>query len=454
MKKLDMSHETKLKTKNEVKTAKKIGFKRLGYKRLGFIVVPSLAAAIALMTFLTGIFPNLGTARVYARDLMKGIKPQKIETVELKEQFIQSTADFSLELFKASYSKNENSLLSPTSVFLALGMTANGADSNTLKEFEALLGKNKINILDLNAYYNSLSKELIRVESGKVNLANSIWYTQDKSLNVKKDFLQVNADYYNASAYEADFNSKQTVSDINNWVKNNTHNLIDKIVEGIDADTIMYLINTVYFEDQWENPYKKQDVSSAPFKLINGTEKPVDFMHSEEQGYLKDDKVQGFIKPYKSGKYSFIALLPNEGISLDSYISSLSGDSFIKLLKNKSNESVRASLPKFKMEYKVDLVDPLKHMGLKECFERGNADFTKMASSSEGNIYVGDVLHKTTITVDTQGTKAGAVTKVEMKDTSMPKVQVINLNRPFVYAIVDNDTKLPLFIGTMLNPEL
>jgi serpin B len=92
-------------------------------------------------------------------------------------------------------------------------------------------------------------------------------------------------------------------------------------------------------------------------------------------------------------------------------------------------------------------------MGLKDCFDGGKADFSKMAGGAD-NIYVSDVLHKTFISVDTQGTKAGAVTKVEMKALSMVQnPHTITLNRPFVYAIVDNDTNLPLFIGMMMNPE-
>ncbi len=138
-------------------------------------------------------------------------------------------------------------------------------------------------------------------------------------------------------------------------------------------------------------------------------------MNSEETGYLKDDKAEGFTKSYENGKYSFVALLPNENISIDNYISSLSGDSFINILKNQSKDNVVASLPKFKSEYKIELVEPLKQMGLKECFDPIKANFTKMINSKTDNIYVGKVLHKTFITVDTEGTKAAAVTKVEIE---------------------------------------
>ena len=423
-------------------------------KWLGIIGVPTAAAVVAFIVLFTGILSNGGTAKVYASDLMKTITAKKVDTVPLKNDFIGDTANFSVELFKKAYTKGENSLVSPTSVFLALGMTANGADGNTLKEFEALLGNSGINIKDLNNYYNSLSKKLTTIESGKVNIANSIWYRQNESLNINQDFLQTNSNYYNASAYKADFNSTETVKDINNWVKNNTGNLIDKIIDNIDGSAIMYLINAVYFEDQWKKPYAKEAIRKDNFKLIDGTMHPADFMYSEEVGYLKDNKAQGFIKPYKNGKYSFVALLPNEGIAMEDYVASLSGDNFTNLMKNKSGDMVSAALPKFKSAYEIKLKDSLMKMGLKDCFHGGKANFTKMGSSNIGNIYVDTVLHKTFITVDDKGTKAGAVTSVEMRVTSMPMTHSIILNRPFVYAIVDNETNLPLFIGTMLKPEI
>ena len=448
--KLDISEESKNRLRYEVKIVNKIN-----YKRLGFWGVPAVAAIVACIMLFTSIFPSGGTITVYAGDLMKGITAQKVESVELNEELIQSTADFSIELFKHAYSKDGNSLVSPTSVYLALGMTANGAAGNTLKEFEILLGKRDINVKDLNLYYNSLAKKLTNSKNGKVNIANSIWYSNDKPLYVKKDFLQINADYYNASAYAADFKSEQTVKDINNWVKTNTGNLIDKIIDEINYNTIMYLINTVYFENQWENAYKKEEIKKDTFKLVNGTKLLTNFMFSKEYTYLKDDKAEGFIKPYKDGKYSFVALLPNEGVSIDNYVASLSGESFMRIIKNKSKTSVRAAIPKFKSEYNINLVNPLKEMGLKDCFVYGKANFTKMANNPKGEIYVDNILHKTFITVDELGTKAGAISSVEMTLESSPLIaHSIILNRPFVYAIVDNETNLPLFLGTMMKPEI
>jgi serpin B len=134
-------------------------------------------------------------------------------------------------------------------------------------------------------------------------------------------------------------------------------------------------------------------------------------------------------------------------------VASLSGSSFTNLIKDKSEGNVNAGIPKFKSEYSIELVEPLKEIGLKECFDDKKANFSKMVNGLKDNIYVSDVLHKTFISVDTEGTKAAAATKVEMRTKGAPLIlKSIILNRPFVYAIVDNETKLPLFIGTMVEP--
>ncbi|GKX67939.1 serpin family protein [Inconstantimicrobium mannanitabidum] len=425
---------------------------KINFRIAKFWIIPAVVAVVAII-FFVWIFSKENTLNVSAQDLMKGVNHNKVDTVKLKDEFLKSTTDFSVDLFKQSYDKNENSLVSPTSVYLALGMTANGADGNTLKEFQKLLGKYGLNTKDLNSYYKTLAENLTKVNAGKVSISNSIWYNDDKTIDIKKDFLQTNADYYNASLYKSNFKSSEIVNDINNWVKFNTGKKIDKIVETVDPKTVMYLINTIYFEEKWENIYETKDVHEGSFQLADGKRKSASFMHSAEIGYLSDNMGEGFIKHYKDGKYSFMALLPKENISIESYVNSLSGESFNKLLKNKADEMVVAELPKFKAEYSVRLITTLQKMGLNDCFSIEKANFAPMGSSKQGNIYIEDVLHKTFISVDTEGTKAAAATKVEMKSGAAPSKHFIKLNCPFVYAIIDNETNLPIFIGTMMNPE-
>jgi serpin B len=330
-------------------------------------------------------------------------------------------------------------------------MTANGADNETLSQMEKVLG-NDISLEELNQYLYSYVKSLPSEKKSKLNIADSIWFNDGQNnLTVEKDFLQKNADFYNASILKSAFDDK-TLQDINKWVKTNTDGMIDKILDKIDQNTVMYLINAIVFDAEWKTVYNKEDVNKGDFIGAGGIKKAVDFMSSEEQLYLDDGKATGFIKSYFNDKYRFVALLPNEDISIGDYIKTLTGESFLNTVNNASKSAVNATMPKFKYEYSIKMNDALKESGMPDAFSEDNADFQKLGKSPKGNIFIGEVLHKTFISVDELGTKAGAVTKVEMSTTSVRETKSVRLDRPFVYAIIDSSTNLPVFIGTVMNP--
>ena len=167
--------------------------------------------------------------------------------------------------------------------------------------------------------------------------------------------------------------------------------------------------------------------------------------NSTENGYLNDGKATGFIKPYSSG-YSFVAMMPDEGVSLDEYIEKMAFSGVFEQIKNGNDEPVMVTMPKFSAEYSTELSDVLKAMGMNDAFDMDQADFSGIADVNKGELYISRVIHKTAINVDEKGTKAGAATAVEMK-TNGAFLNAVYLNRPFVYMIVDNQTCLPLFIG-------
>ncbi len=392
------------------------------------------------------------TVKAKAANLLDGITATKVNERLFDESFIASNADFSLKVFKKSIKENENSLISPLSIMLALAMTANGADGQTKKEMEELLG-GKIKLDELNEYLYSYVKNLPSDKKYKLKIANSIWFRDNESqLTVEKDFLQTNANYYNAATYKSAFDN-QTVNDINNWVKKNTDGMIGKILDEIDKNTVMYLINALAFDAEWDTIYEKQSVKDSIFHAINGSVRSVEMMSSKESQYIDAGKATGFIKNYKDGKYSFVALLPNEDIDINEYIASLTGEDFMLAISNAESATVSAQLPKFSFEYSIKMNDALSLLGMPTAFDKNSADFSKIGSSTNGNIFIGNVIHKTFISVDELGTKAGAVTKVEMNTTSAPNMNIkyVKLDRPFVYAIIDNTTKLPFFIGTVMD---
>ena len=230
------------------------------------------------------------------------------------------------------------------------------------------------------------------------------------------------------------------------WVSDNTDGMIDKILDNIPDEAIMYLINAVSFDAEWGNVYKENDIADGKFtnsedKLMNVT-----MMHSTESIYLESDGCKGFIKQYKGGKYSFAALLPDNDIA--SFISSLSGEKLCRILSSTESCSVETKLPKFSNEYSDTLNNALSQLGMPTAFDENNADFSGIGKSTVGNISIGKVIHKTKIEVNEKGTKAGAAALVEMVDNAcaINEKQVI-LDRPFMYMILDNETMLPLFAG-------
>jgi serpin B len=266
-----------------------------------------------------------------------------------------------------------------------------------------------------------------------------------------KDFLQIIADYYKADIFKAAFDSS-TVNDINNWVKSKTNGMIDKILNKIDPEDVMYLINAVAFDAEWETVYEKASVHEDIFTDVYGNRQKVEFMNSEENMYIEEENAVGFVKPYAKNHYSFVAILPDENIFVNEYIKTLTGQKFIDLIKNAKITLVRASLPKFKYEYTIKMNETLESLGMTDAFLPDKADFSKLGKSDIGNLYISEVLHKTFISVDELGTKAGAVTSVDITAAGIPvNFKTVKLNRPFIFAIIDNSTNLPIFIGTVLS---
>lgn len=405
------------------------------------------AVILCMSVLVTGVMSISGCGtKVQAANLMEGIAAKPVSGKAADDAFKNSSADFAIKLFQQTRDDNKNSLISQLSVMLALSMTANGAKGETLAQMEALLGGD-IPMETLNEYLYSYIKALPSEKTAKLNITNSIWF-KDNGFTAEKAFLQKNADYYGAEAYKSAFDRK-TLRDINNRVKKNTDGMIEKIIDDFDPSAVMYLINTVLFDAEWENIYKKDEVRDGTFTALDGTKKTVPMMYSEEHSYLDDGKATGFIKPYKNG-YSFVALLPNEGVSLGEYAASMTGKSYIDTIKNAKDVPVETIIPKFSYDYDIEMSGALKALGMSLPFDPEKADFSALGYYESGNIFISRVLHKAYITVDEKGTKAGAATAADIKANSdTGGLYSVTLDRPFIYAVTDNATGLPVFIGTV-----
>lgn len=386
-------------------------------------------------------------------DLMAGIHPRRTEDrADRNGPGADASAEFGLELLRRSMEAQpgEAVLISPLSVLSALAMAAGGASGETLDQMEEAFG---LPVSELREWLSAYSRGLPSGEKALFHQANSLWL-REKAVEVEKEFLQQNADYFGANVYQRPFDGA-TLDEINGWVNEHTHEMIPKILSELSPEAVLVLANALAFEGEWEEIYDDNDVHGMRFTLEDGTETQVDMMCSTEMRYLQDGGAQGFLKPYAGGKYAFAALLPPEGQSLTDYLSGLTGERLRAVLAAAEERVVLAGLPKFETEYRTQLNDMLKSMGVTDAFDPDRADFSQMGRAAGGwPLYIGQVVHKTYLSVFEQGTKAGAATAVVMEAGSamLDEPLRVYLDRPFLYTIVDTETCTPIFIGTMLNP--
>lgn len=422
--------------------------KRLyGFKKSAALV---LAAVMLLSVSGCGTYKSSSVKTVKSEELTGAAgtgEGDDVQNVSLDDVFIGGTAEFAVNLLKNSVSDKDNSMVSPLSVLLALAMTANGAEGETLKQMESTLCGG-VSIKELNRYCKTYAGQLLNSQKTRFSIANSIWVRDN--FDVREDFLTVNNTFYGASVYKAPFDDS-TVNDINKWVYDKTQKMIDGVVEEIDEDTVMYLINAIAFEAEWQKVYEEGQTRENHFIEEGGRQYDVDMMFSEEDIYIEDKNATGFVKNYLDG-YAFVALRPKDGVTLDEYINSMSGEGFLKMLENKKSALVYAGLPKFESEYSLEMKKVLSQMGMPIAFDKQRADFSGMNALEQ--LYIDSVIHKTYIKVDERGTKAGAVTSVTVKNESMPSEYYnVTLDKPFVYAIVDTQTNLPVFMGAVRTLE-
>ena len=388
---------------------------------------------------------------VKAKNLMDGITSNESTVMRNLSEYNPIVAEFALNLFKSCNENGKNTLISPVSVLSALAMTYNGADGRTYEQMEDVIG---MAADDINLYFHSYMNKLPQDKNCKLSLANSIWLTDDDRFTVNKDFLQTNGDYYGADIYKVLFNNK-TCDEINDWIKDKTEGMIPKILDAIPDDAVMYLVNALAFEAEWAEVYYEEDVRDGVFTDEKGNKSDVEFMYGSDYVYYEDEYATGFMKYYKDCKYGFVALLPNEGVSVSGYMDTLSGEKLYSMLANPIYATVHTSIPKFETDYDVEMGKTLKEMGMTDAFNYNEANFGRFGVFKERNIFIGRVLHKTYISVGEKGTKAGAATVIEMAAGSAiddpSDIKTVNLNRPFVYMIVDCENNIPLFIGTMMD---
>ena len=371
--------------------------------------------------------------------------------------------NFSINLIKEiNKQREENYLISPYSIEIALNMLRDGARGNTKDEIDSVIYNRKINSI---------------IVKNRIGVANAAFIRNKYKNYVEKDYYDTLKNSYNAEILYDEFNTPEV---INNWVNDKTSGMIKKVVDEIDDDFVLGLANALAIDVEWENQFECNNTNSEKFTKSDGTGINVEMMHSDyktsDYKYIELANAKGIIIPYRrydsetgeenytgDSRLEFIGLLPNDNIN--SFINSLTIDTLDNLDSNSreasSDLTIRLSLPRFNYEYDLkDFSSILYNMGIRDAFDPVNADFTGIIERNNevDNLYVGVAVHKTYIDLNEKGTKAAAVTYFGMKDSASmaDKSEIIDIsfNKPFVYMIRDVETKEILFFGTVYEPNL
>ena len=344
---------------------------------------------------------------------------------------------FGLKLLQSTEQTGESTLLSPLSVTLALSMAANGAEGETLAQFQEALGG--VSLEALNAACQS-----------RASIANSLWV--DPEGQISETFIGRCIGSYGAEVFQGELSSSGIVHDVNRWVSKQTKGLIPELVQQpFPEDTAALLINALYLNNTWELEFDPHSTHPRKFTHSGGQVEQMDFLHHSftDLLYLQGEGAQGVVLPYDDGRLAFVAILPDSP-DLRGWLDSLDGNVLSQLVQGAEEQRFfRLAFPKFEAEWSGSLQEMLTDMGLEAAFTPGLADFSRMGDRSNG-YYLSEVLHAAKLQVNEKGTEAAAATLLGAGSGAPPPDEGIELllDRPFLYGIFDRQNGLPLFLGT------
>lgn len=359
--------------------------------------------------------------------------------------------DFAFRLFNVDVaSTDKNSLLSPLSMTQCVSMAANGASEEVRDEIVGNFLPNGGSLEDLNTLNEYLSEALLDVDnSSTLTLANSVWV--DKDYKILSPFAEKIKGYYKAESRELDFTSSNAVDKINGWVNETTNGLIPTIFETIPPMTKLILVNTMYFNGAWLTPFMEEFTEKSVFNNEDGEVAEVEFMKQTDRfvhAITSDYSVAQL--PYGNQAFSFYALMPSEGKTLE-----LTAEKWSDIKKEMDWGKVVLSLPKFEIQYEVrDISKKMDKAGLSKLFNTSGAlSNTVTPSLPEGYVYM---IHKTVFKVNEIGAEGAGLTGMGWAELGpgggeTPKTPEIILNRPFIYIVEEQSTGAILFIGAVRN---
>lgn len=342
-----------------------------------------------------------------------------------------------------------NPAYSPLSVYLALGLVANGASGQSAQQFADLLGGDTDKV---NALAAGVMTEYITTGDGPtLAVANSLWL--DNAFTVNPDYSVAARAVFRAEVATLNLQTEGQER-INAWVEQMTNGLIEQIVEQVPPGALAYLVNALYFKGAWAEEFIPELTDNQSFTLADGTVVQVPTMLATDlyASYFKTEAGEGIVLPYKGGRFGMLMVMPAAGVDQVSW----DGTQVAAwLAATEGYAGIELYLPKWESELAVDLTDSLKSLGLVAPFEGSGEDLVGIGTAGGRAGQITEVAHKAVVKVDEFGTEAAATTSAGMAMAAPPTEPVmVHFNRPFVFALVDRDTGLPLFLGQVDNPLL
>ena len=359
------------------------------------------------------------------------------------ESVVYNRIHFGLNLFsKAVADKNlasGNVVVSPYSAGMALSMLADGANGVTKDELKSALS---------DAVYSG--DFLKSTKNTTISSANSIWIKD--GFSVKENYIANLENSYKAQINVRDFSDNGTVKEINKWCSDKTSGKIPEIIDNIGSDMMMFLLNALYFKAPWQYKFDKNSTFKAVFHSPSAVQN-TDFMHIRKSFLCGEISGCKFVVlPYKSGNWNMVVCLPAEGVDMKDFLSYVNADRFKSFMEAATMQTVALSMPKFKVNTTLIMNSLLQSMGVHKAFS-GAADFSAM---TQAGVAVDEVRQKCFIEVNEEGSEAAAVTSVGVRLTSVrPELRpfIMNVDRPFVFAIFNAENNDILFAGKIATIE-
>ena len=396
--------------------------------------------------------PNFVSSTAMFREISLGTTVAQENTKEEKLVIAHNQLGFKLfnNIFNPTH--NKNIFISPTSIAIALAMIYNGAGGETQQAIASALELQEFSLKDLNLNYQELQQSIQKADPQvQLSIANSFWAKQ--GIPFKHKFLKSNREYYNARITNLDFTNPRAKNIINSWVKEATQGKIERIVNAIKAEDILFLINAIYFKGNWANQFDKNLTTSESFHLSTNFSKPHPMMsQTGEYRYYENEQFQAVSLPYGQNRLSMYIFLPHQNSDLATFAQQLTLQNWQQWMQQFSLTQGSIKIPRFQLEYEVELKRALTALGMGIVFEADRADFSGMTSKS---VFIDRIKHKTFVEVNEKGTEAAGVTSIGIRTTSLNLAKPFEMivNRPFFCAIGDSQTGTILFMGSIVNPS-